>query len=76
MSLKQISIRIEISFWQLVIILLSESRPVQNLITWIYKDFLPAWQHFVLTFDISRAFFWSAIGLALGVLVGILSAIF
>ena len=75
MSLKQISIRLELSFWQLVIILLSESRPVQLLITWIYQDLLPAWRQLVLTFDISRAFFWSAIGLALGVLVGLLTAI-
>lgn len=75
MSLKQISIRIEISFWQLVIMLLSESRPVQLLITWIYQDFLPTWRQFVLTFDVTRAFYWSAIGLALGVLVGLLAAI-
>lgn len=73
MSLKQFSIRVEVSFWQLVIQLLSESRTVQAIITWIYHRGLPATNLLTNNLEVERALQWAVVGLALGFLAGLLS---
>ena len=75
MSLKQLSIRLEVSFWQLVIQLLSESRVVQAMITWIYHHGVPDTTRFIQSIEIERALRWVAVGLALGFLTGLLSVL-
>jgi uncharacterized paraquat-inducible protein A len=75
MSLKQLSIRLEVSFWQLVIQLLSESRAVQAIITWIYHHGVPATTGFFHNLEVERALRWAAVGLALGFLTGLLSVL-
>lgn len=76
MSLRQLSTRIELSFWQIVISLLSESRPLQCLVRWIYLDFHPMLVTFLQHFEKQRAIRWAAIGLGLGLLTGFLISIF
>lgn len=75
MSLKQISIRLEVSFWQLVIQLLSESRIVQALIAWIYHNGLPATIRLTHNLEGERAIRWAIGGLAIGLLAGLLSVL-
>lgn len=76
MSLRQLSTRIELSFWQIVISLLSESRPLQRLVRWIYLDFHPKLVTFLQHFEKHRAIRWAAVGLGLGLLTGFLIQIF
>ena len=73
MSLKQFSIRLEVSFWQLVIQLLSESRTVQTLIAWIYHHGLPATTRLIHSLEVERVLRWAVVGLAIGFLTGLLS---
>jgi hypothetical protein len=75
MSFKQISTRLEISFWQLVIQLLSESYTIQEIIAWVYHRGSPGMARFVHRFDVEKALRWAAYGLALGFLIGFLSAL-
>ena len=75
MSLKQISTRMEISFWQLVIQLLSESHTIQRIISWIYHRGLPSTTKFIQGLDFDRVLRWAAVGLALGFMTGLLSTL-
>jgi hypothetical protein len=72
MSLRQISSRIELSFWQIIISLLSESRHLQRLVRWVYLEFLPVLEIFFENFDKKRAFLWAAGGVGFGLLTGLL----
>jgi hypothetical protein len=76
MSLRQLSTRIELSFWQIVISLLSESQALQRLIRWAYLDLHPTLVTFLQHFEKQRAIRWAAAGLGLGLLTGILISIF
>jgi len=76
MSLRQLSIRIELSFWQMVITLLSESNLLQRLIRWFYLDLLPRSVEFLKQFEHRRVFHWAAAGLSMGFIIGFLIAIF
>ena len=76
MSLRQLSSRIELSFWHIVIGLLSESHSLQRLIRWFYLDFLPATTNFFQQFDSQRFIRWAAIGLGLGFVIGFLISLF
>jgi hypothetical protein len=76
MSLRQLSSRIELSFWHIVIGLLSESHSLQRLIRWFYLDFLPATTNFFQRFDSQRVIRWAAVGLGLGFVVGFLISVF
>ena len=76
MSLRQLSTRIEVSFWQIVIILLSESRLLQRLVRWVYLDFLPLLVAFLQHFEQQRVIRWAAAGLGLGLMTGFLISIF
>jgi hypothetical protein len=76
MSLRQLSSRIELSFWQIVIDLLSESHSLQRLIRWFYLDFVPATANFFHQFDRQRVIRWAAFGIGLGFVVGFLISLF
>jgi hypothetical protein len=76
MSLRQLSSRIELSFWQIVIGLLSESHSLQRLIRWFYLDFVPATAEYSRQFDRQRVIRWAAIGIGLGLVVGFLISLF
>ena len=76
MSLRQLSTRIEVSFWQIIIILLSESRLLQRLVKWVYLEFLPTLITFLQHFNQHRVIRWAAAGLGLGLMTGFLIAIF
>jgi hypothetical protein len=76
MSLRQLSSRIELSFWHIVIGLLSESHSLQRLIRWFYLDFLPATTYIYQQFDSQRVIRWAAIGLGLGFVVGFFISLF
>ena len=76
MSLRQLTSRIELSFWQIVIGLLSESHSLQRLIRWFYLDFVPARADFFPQFARQRVIRWAAVGLGLGFVVGFLISVF
>ena len=76
MSLRQLSSRIELSFWHIVIGLLSESHSLQRLIRWFYLDFLPATTNIYQQFDSQRVICWAAVGLGLGFVIGFLISLF
>ena len=75
MSLRQISSRLELSFWQVIICLLSESRTVQRLIKWAYTDIYPTTSAHDRQFDLKKLILWGAVGLGLGSLCGFLIAL-
>lgn len=76
MSLRQISTRLELSFWQIIIVLLTESQAIQRLIKWAYSDFVPASAGFNPLFEKRKMFLWAAVGLGLGSIIGLLNSIF
>lgn len=76
MSLRHLSSRIELSFWQIVIGLLSESHSLQRLIRWFYLDFVPATADFFQQYDRQCVIRWAAVGLGLGFVVGFLISLF
>lgn len=75
MSLKQFSIRLEISFWQIVIQLLSESHAIQRIIAWACNRGLPGTLRITHRLDSERLLRWAAVGLLLGFLTGLLSTL-
>jgi hypothetical protein len=76
MSLRQLSTRIEVSFWQFIISLLSDSRLLQNFIRWVYLEFFPTLIAFIQHFNQQRVIRWAAAGLGLGLMTGFLITIF
>jgi len=76
MSLRQLSTRIEVSFWQIIISLLSDSRLLQSFIRWIYLEFFPTLIAFIQHFNQQRVIRWAAAGLGLGLMTGFLITIF
>ena len=76
MGLRQLSSRIELSFWQIIIGLLSESKTIQQLVRWFYLDFLPATTGFFQSLDRRRVIRWAVVGTGLGFAVGFLISLF
>lgn len=76
MSLRYISTRIELGFWQFAITLLSESKNIQHIVCWIYQDLLPRTKVFYKRIDLKRAIRWATAGLGLGIFTGILISAF
>jgi len=76
MSLRQLSTRIEVSFWQIIISLLSDSRLLQSFIRWVYLEFFPTLSAFIQHFNQQRVIRWAAAGLGLGLMPGFLITIF
>jgi hypothetical protein len=76
MSIRQIPSKIELGFWQIAITLLSESRPVQQLVCWFYLEVGPKSSQYIKRLDRPQLLRWSAAGLGMGLLVGFLIAVF
>jgi hypothetical protein len=76
MSLREISSRIELNFWQILIGLMSESQSFQKSFRWFYLDFGPAVIVLYQTIDHKRLFRWAVIGLGSGILIGLLISFF
>jgi hypothetical protein len=76
MSVKQISSRIELSFWQITISLLTQSSSFQKLVRWFYLIIMPKSGILFQNFDHHRVFRWAAVGLVLGLIIGFLIAFF
>ena len=66
MSLRQLSTRIELSFWQIMINLLSGSKPLQSLIRWFYLEILPAIRDFFKNLNRQRLIRTAIFGLGFG----------
>lgn len=76
MSLRQISIRLELSFWQIIICILSESSAVQRLLRWAYSDLFPASAGYKYQINKKKMILWAAVGLGLGSLIGLSTSLF
>ncbi|MGW8224407.1 MAG: hypothetical protein ACWGOY_01675 [Anaerolineales bacterium] len=76
MSIRQISSRIELSFWQILIGLMSESPQFQRLVRWSYLGLFPAAAKWSNNYNLRRAFQWAAGGLGFGIMIGFLIALF
>jgi hypothetical protein len=76
MSIRHISSKIELGFWQIAISLLSDSRYVQQLVCWFYLEVGPVSRQFVNQLERRQLLRWSAAGLGLGLLAGFLIAVF
>ena len=72
MSLRQLSTRIELSFWQIMINLLSGSKPLQSLIRWLYLEILPAIRDFIKNLNRQRLIRTAILGLGFGLIAGFL----
>ena len=76
MSIRQLSSRIELTFWQVAINLLSESRSLQRLVRWFYLNLEPRLAQYTKRLERRRIYRWSAAGLGLGFFTGILISVF
>jgi hypothetical protein len=76
MSLRHLSSRIELNFWQILIGLMSESQPFQKSIRWLYLDLGPAATDTFLRIDQKRLIRWAVIGLGFGLTTGFLISLF
>ena len=72
MSIRQISSRIQLSFWQMVISLLSESRTSQQLVRWFYLKLFPVAENIFARFERQKVYRWAAAGLGTGFIIGLL----
>ena len=76
MSLRQLSTKIELGFWQIAISLLSESKSIQRLVRWFYLDLRPKSSQLFNQLERHKVIRWSAAGLGMGLLFGFLIAVF
>ena len=72
MTIRQLSSRLEVNFWQILIGLLSESQTIRRSIKWLYLGLLPAAANLNLQIDRKLLFRFAAAGLGLGLLTGLL----
>jgi len=75
MLIKQFSLRLEISFWQLVIALMHESAFVQNVIRWGYHRLLPLVLGLSQLVDFKRVANWGIAGFFIGLVISVISAL-
>lgn len=75
MSLRQISTRLELSFWQIIIGLLTESKATQGLIKWVYFDLFPNSASHNQLINKRKLIIWAAVGLGMGSITGLLISI-
>lgn len=75
MSLRQLPSRIELTFWQIVINLLSQSRMLQRFIPWVYLKVRPHVMTVRTGINLRRFVRWSATGLGLGLITGLVISI-
>lgn len=71
MNLKYLPVRLELSFWNFVINLLSESRGIRSLVAWIFSDHSSRLKAFIRTFQRNRALGWATSSLILFFLLGL-----
>lgn len=76
MSIRHLTSRIELNFWQILIGLMSESQPFQQSIRWFYLGFGPAALNFYQKIDQKRLIWWAVAGLGIGVITGVLISLF
>ena len=76
MSLRQISTKIVLGFWQIAISLLSESKSIQRFVRWFYLDLRPKTSRLFNQLESHKVLRWSAAGLGMGLLFGFLIAVF
>ena len=76
MSIRNLSSRIELNFWQILIGLMSESQALQKSIRWLYLDAGPAVTDAIQRIDPKRLIRWAVIGLGFGLTTGFLISIF
>jgi hypothetical protein len=74
-DIKQLPSRLELSFWNLTIHLLSQSAWLRSLVPWIYRRVGLRWSAFSRSFDIRRAFIWACAALAIGFFGGFLATL-
>jgi hypothetical protein len=72
MSLRQLPSRIELTFWQIVINLLTQSPYLRRMIRWFYLELIPRSKVVLKHVELKRLLRWSATGLGLGILAGIM----
>jgi hypothetical protein len=72
MSLRHLSSRIELNFWQILIGLMSESNLFQKSVRWLYISAGPAVSDTIKRIDSKQLVRWAVIGLGFGLLTGFL----
>jgi hypothetical protein len=72
MNFRQLTLRLEIGFWNLAIGLLSESTFLRSLVRWLYLAGTGRRPGSNPAFQPARALFWASAGLALGFFAGLL----
>ena len=72
MNIKNISMRLELSFWNLAIDLLSESSAFQNFVTWVYRELTLPVLALSRSFNPKKALLLAAGGWLLGFMAGVL----
>ena len=72
MNIKNISMRLELSFWNFAIDLLSESTPFQNFVTWVYRELTLPVLDLSRSFNPRKALILAAGGWVLGFMAGVL----
>jgi hypothetical protein len=70
-TMKHIAARIELTFWQFIIDLLSRSKLLQQFIRWTYLEVRPSALVILSRINLRRFVRWSATGLGLGVITGL-----
>lgn len=71
MLIKQLSLRLEISFWQLIITLMYESTWVQGILRWGYRRLLPLVFGLSQMIDLKQIAVWGIRGFLVGLTIGI-----
>lgn len=71
MNLKYLPMRLELSFWNFVINLLSQSRGIRSLVAWIFSDHSTRLKSLFRTFQRNRALGWATSSLILILLLGL-----
>lgn len=72
MSLRHLSSRIELNFWQILIGLMSESKLFRKSVRWFYFGAGPAVSDTIKKIDPKLLVRWAVIGLGFGLLTGFL----
>jgi hypothetical protein len=72
MTIRQLTSRLEVNFWQILIGLLSESQPIRKSIRWLCLALFPVLADYYSQINRKLLLRWAAAGLGLGLLTGFL----
>ena len=75
MNIKQLPNRLELSFWNVTIHLLSQSAWLRSMVPWLYRSIGLRWSAFSRAFELRLALLWAGAGLLLGFVGGVLVAL-